>query len=66
MVLVQWQGLAPEDAIWLPRAQLDFTSILEDKDSFVGEANDTPEDKQPNSPRPKRAITKPRHLADYV
>lgn len=66
MVLIQWQGLAPEDATWIPRDQLDSTTILEDKDSLVGGANDTSVAVQPISPRPKRTLTRPRHLADYV
>nr|KYP47144.1 Transposon Ty3-I Gag-Pol polyprotein [Cajanus cajan] len=77
LVLVQWQGLAPEDTTWEDWNDLQLNYHLEDKVSFPGDSNDS--DAGPNSgpneetyisgitdPMMSTRIRRvPKYLADY-
>jgi len=63
MVLVQWQGLAPEDKSWENWQELSTTFHLEDKVVFPAVGSDTSDT---HLGRPKRITSKPIRLNDYV
>lgn len=60
LVLVQWLGLPPEDASWEKWTDLASTYHLEDKVTFQEEGIDN------NTVRPKRVLSKPNYLDDYI
>ena len=73
MVLVQWTGLAPEDASWESWAALRETYNLEDEVVFEGGGVDstsqnraTHNSKDNSTSRPKRVTHKPIYLKDFV
>jgi hypothetical protein len=79
-VLVQWQGLSPDDTSWEPWHKLQSIYNLEDKVGFDGEGIVMIKDNEvsasnkekfisdTNKPhvRPKRIVKKPSKLMDYV
>jgi hypothetical protein len=79
-VLVQWQGLSPDDTSWEPWHNLQSIYNLEDKVGFDGEGIVMIKDNEvsasnkeefisgTNKPhvRPKRIVKKPSKLMDYV
>ena len=65
LVLVQWNGLAPEDTTWEPWHDLRAIFHLEDKVSLPAEDIDRiPQ--QPLQARPKRNMQRPTYLLDYI
>lgn len=62
-VLVQWNGLSPEDSTWEDWNDLAAAYVLEDKDIFPPGGIDS---KRTKNSRPKRIPIKPTHLKDYV
>ena len=72
MVLVQWMGLAPEDSTWEKWTDVCNPHHLEHKVVFPGaddisssNMNEAPPPAT-HEPRPRRSITRPRHLEEYV
>jgi len=78
-VLVQWQGLSPDDTSWEDWSQLHQEYHLEDKVLFQGPQSDKEEElaeaktrvaehatQVRKVERPKRAVTKPSYLKDFV
>lgn len=63
MVLVQWQGLAPEDTSWENWQELSTNYHLEDKVVFPAAGSDT---NDTHMGRPKRNTARPIRLNDYV
>ncbi|KAL5128206.1 hypothetical protein HKD37_14G040495 [Glycine soja] len=65
LVLTQWMGQPPEDTTWEPWLELRDAYHLEDKVVFWdGSIDRDPQD--PNIARPRRVVTKPKYLSDYV
>jgi len=71
-VLVQWQGLSPEEATWEPWGDIQRTFNLENKVLLPDVTNDATVTKEENGPieagstTPKRRITRPSNWKDYV
>lgn len=72
MVLVQWMGLAPEDSTWEKWTDVCNAHHLEHKVVFPGaddvsssNMNEAPPPAT-HEPRPRRSVTRPRHLEEYV
>jgi len=71
-VLVQWQGLSPEEATWEPWGDIKRTFNLEDKVLLPDVTNDATITEEENGPieavntRPKRRIMRPSNWEDYV
>lgn len=63
-VLVQWDGLLPEDTTWEDWEQLQAEYHLEDKVIFEGIGDDSKQ--EPASTRPKRRSNAPAYLKDYI
>jgi hypothetical protein len=63
-VLVQWQGLLPEDITWEDWEDLRLAYNLEDKVDF--EEGGVDMDEAHNYSRPKHVIVPPKRLGDYV
>ena len=69
LVLIQWDGLAPEDSTWEIWDDIRQTHHLEDKVSFAGRDNDRNEatvNKEATTGRPRRNVTRPSYLGDDV
>jgi len=64
MVLIQWEGLPPEDASWVSKEEV----VLKDKDCFEGRRDDRQYTTQglARGPLGKRVVNKPNYLKDYV
>jgi hypothetical protein len=73
-VLVQWSGLPADDTSWEQWDNLKLAYHLEDKvlpddvgsDSIVGKGNIADVGQSAANERPKRKITMPKHLEDFI
>jgi len=65
-VLVQWQGLHPDEASWEEWSTLKSLHHLEDKVLFEDGGNDTSSRNELQIAKPKRQSNTPLHLKDYV
>jgi len=72
LVLVQWEGLTPEDSSWEVWDDIRRSHHLEDKVIFAGRGNDEDAEAadtvtmEATTGRPRREVSKPRYLVDYV
>ena len=65
MVLVQWQGLHPDEMSWEEWEGLKERHHLEDKVLFEDHGNVTNSNSEFQDTRPKRRSNIPGHLKDY-
>lgn len=67
-VLVQWEGLTPDDTSWEDWELLKSDCHLENKVFFHAEGNDRKKNLQGKNTnlRPKRITTPPKYLQDFV
>ena len=73
LVLVQWVGLVPKDSTWEKWDDVCSTHHLEDKMIFPGQDNDSinvtkvaEDNTTSRNNHPRRVISRPKHLEDYV
>ena len=66
LVLVQWQGLHPDEASWEEWSTIKSLHHLEDKVLFEVGGNDTSGRNKLQIAKPKRQSNAPLHLKDYV
>ena len=66
LVLVQWQGLHPDETLWEEWMAFQAMHHLEDKVLFDGRGDDTNRNEEVQAERPKRHSIPLIHLRDYV
>ena len=66
LVLVQWQGLHPDETLWEEWMAFQAMHHLEDKVLFDGRGDDMNRNEEVQAVRPKRHSIPPIHLRDYV